>query len=161
MKRDLAEIERRMQPGAWDTAGFLTQGTSLEAVLAADREALAGRGMNSATLGARLAEVLEGAGAGSDWGRPDHVGPHDVEILRQRGFITCPWAPGEFEACLVGAGARPTANRFSIFHRLSGRRLEGFELSAHLIRDHGFFGGPETRFRLEPLNVAAVLLVDT
>jgi hypothetical protein len=160
MSPDLAEIERRMQPGAWDTAGFLTRGTSLEAVLAADRETLARRCVDAATLGDRLIKVLAGAGAGSDRGRPVRVGPHEVEILRQRGFITCPWASEEFEACSVGSGARPTANRFSVLHRPSGRRLEGFELSAHLMRDHGFFGGPGSRFRLDPLDVAAVLLAD-
>src|SRR5262249_42987693 len=140
-----------------DTAGFLTRGTSVETVLAADRETLARQGVDSATLGDRLGKVLERAGAGSDWGRPARVGPHEGQILRQRGFITCPWASEEFEACYVGSGGRPTANRFSVIHRPSGRRLEGFELSAHLIRDHGFFGGPETRFRLDPLDVTAVL----
>jgi len=39
----------------------------------------------------------------------------------------------------------------------SGRRLSGYELSAHLIRDHGFFGGPDTRYRLEPAEVAGIL----
>lgn len=160
MSPDLAEIERRMRPGVWDTAGFLTQGASLAAVLAADRQILTRRGTDSAALGAGLAAVLAGASA-ADLGRPAHVGPHEVEILRERGFITCPWAPGEFEACLVGTGTRPTANRFSIVHSASGHRLDGFELSAHLIRDHGFFGGPGTRYRLDPLDVLAVVLADT
>jgi hypothetical protein len=161
MTPNLTEIERRMQPGAWDTAGFLTSGTSLETVLAADRDTLATAGLGSGTLGARLAEFLEGASAaGSDLGRPAHLGHHDVEIIRQRGLITCPWAPEEFEPCSVGSGTRPTANRFLLIHRPSGSRLEGFELGAHLIRDHGFFGGPGTRFRLEPLAVAAVIGVE-
>lgn len=28
--------------------------------------------------------------------------------------------------------------------------MQGFELSAHLIGAHDFFGGPDTEFRLEP-----------
>ncbi len=158
MTIDLAQVERRMQPGAWDTAGFLTPDASLEEVLAGDSQTLAARGLNAAALGAKLCRLLEEASAAhSDWGRPARLGLHDVEIVRQRGLITCPWAPEEFEACAVGGGSRPTANRFSVVDSESRRRLEGFELSAHFIRDHDFFGGPATRFRLEPLNVAEVL----
>jgi hypothetical protein len=37
------------------------------------------------------------------------------------------------------------------------QRLEGFELSIHLIRDHAFFGGPGTRFRIDPERAVAIL----
>ncbi len=152
---DTAEIERRMQPGAWDGPGFLRPGTSLLAVQAVDTETTRRLGLDPRAIGARLGELLE-AGADSDIGRPASVGEHHVEILRERGFVTCPWAPEEFEPCPVGLGSRPTANRFFVTDP-SGRRLAGFELSAHLIRDHEFFGGPDTRYRLEPEAIAGVL----
>lgn len=152
---DTAEIERRMQPGAWDGPGFLRPGTSLPAVQAEDAETTRRLGLDAQTIGARLGEQLDAA-VDSDMGRPVTVGPLRVELLRARGFLTCPWAPDEFERCPVGLGGRATANRFTITDP-SGRRLSGYELSAHLIRDHGFFGGPDTRYRLEPTEVAAIL----
>jgi hypothetical protein len=152
---DTTEIERRMQPGAWDGAGFLRPGTSLPAVQAQDAETTRRLGLDAQTIGARLGEQLDAA-ADSDMGRPVTVGDLRVELLRARGFLTCPWAPEEFEPCPVGLGGRATANRFTITDA-SGRRLSGYELSAHLIRDHAFFGGPGTRYRLEPAEVAEIL----
>ena len=150
------EAEQRMQPGAWDTAGFLRPDSALQEILAEDAETIRQRGLDSSQVGARLAVILD-AGSASDWRRPAQTDDHEVEIVRQRGMITCPWAPDQFEACQTGEGARPTANRFRIRHRPSGQTLEGFELSAHLIRDHGFFGGPRTRFRIEPDRLLAAL----
>jgi hypothetical protein len=150
------DIEQRMQPGGWDTSGFIRPGSRLSEVLAADADLIHRHGVDPEHVGRRLADLLA-AGARSDRGRPVRVGAHAVEILHQRGLITCPWAPEEFEACETGAGGYPTANRFHI-QRLSSRAsLDGFELCAHLIRDHGFFGGPGTRFRLEPDQVLEVL----
>jgi hypothetical protein len=145
-----------MRPGAWDTAGFLGPGDSLPEVLDNDRRTLAAEGTNAATLGRRLAELLAAAGE-SDVRRPLRLDLVDVELHRQRGMITCPWASDEFERCEIGQGSPPTASRFMIRHRPSHTVLQGFELSAHLIRDHGFFGGPNTRFRIEPTELTLVL----
>jgi hypothetical protein len=152
---DIDEVERRMQPGAWDGPGFLRPGTSLAAVISEDAETARGLGLDPEAIGGRLGELLD-AGEGSDLGRPATVGSFRVEIVRGRGFLTCPWAPEEFAPCPVGLGGGAAANRFTIAGE-AGRRLEGYELSAHLIRDHGFFGGPGTRYRLEPEAVAAFL----
>lgn len=155
---DVAELERRMRPGAWDTAGFLGADESLQAILVADAQVLAEAGMEAEALGDRLMSLLERAEAArSDVGRPLREDAFEVEILRQRGLITCPWAAEEFEPCSVGAGSRATADRFVVTRLSSGQRLEGFVIVAHLIRDHGFFGGPGTRFRIEPGDVLGVL----
>lgn len=156
MTLELSEVERRMQPGAWFTHGFLLTDTSLAAVLAGDSRALAALGVTPGEVGQRLAELLE-SGATSDWFWPFRTGEYKVEIRRRRGLITCPWAPDEFEPCVVGHLTIPTANQFLIRRRGSRQSLEGFELSAHLIRDHAFFGGPGTRFRIEPEQAVAVL----
>lgn len=145
-----------MRPGIWDTAGFLAAGQSLRDVVEADAEELRARGTDPTLVGRQLADLLDAAGA-SDLGRPVRVDDLDVEIHRQRGVITCPWAPEEFTACPVGRGSFATADRFAIRHRGSGLVLQGFVLSGHLIGDHGFFGGPGTRFRLEPADLLALL----
>lgn len=152
---DLGAVERRMQPGAWDAAGFLAPGDLLGDVLARDAQTLRSLGVEAAAIGERLEGLLRAAE--TDVFTPVLAGPYEIQILRQRGLITCPWAPEEFEPCPSGGGMRPTANRFRLRHRPSGRTLEGFELSAHLIRAHAFFGGPGTRFRLEPERLATFL----
>lgn len=145
-----------MQPGAWDSHGFLLQGASLADVVASDAARLAALGATAAQVGQKLAEVLE-SGATSDWLRPFKAGAFSVEILHRRGFITCPWAPEEFQACAVAHPFAATANQFRIVRRLSRQALEGFVLSSHLIQRHGFFGGPGSRFRIEPEQAVAVL----
>jgi hypothetical protein len=156
MTPELSEVERRMQPGAWYPHGFLQKDSSLAEVLANDARTLADLGVTAEQVGQRLAELLE-SGSESDWSRPAQAGEYKVEIRRRRGFITCPWAPDEFEPCTIGNLSRPTANEFLLQRRNSQQRLEGLELSVHLIRDHAFFGGPGTRFRIEPERAVAIL----
>lgn len=142
-----------MQPGGWNTKPMLLPGYSLESIVAEDARRLAELQVSHQTLGTKLAELLQ-KGSKTDWFRPFRQGGTDVELRRRRGFITCPWAAEEFAKCAVGAGGRATANEFLVRNRKSSRSIEGFEISAHLIRDHGFFGGPNTAFRIEPDDLA-------
>lgn len=153
---DLEEIERRMRPGGWSVKPLLLEGESLALTLEEDARRLVRLGVSSEALGQGLAELLAGA-AKSDWFRPFRSGPYAVELRRRRGLISCPWAPEEGMRCPAGAGSRATANQFAITHRKSRRHLEGFELSVHLIRDHGFFGGKGSVFRIEPEDLALLL----
>lgn len=145
-----------MRPGAWTVSGFLAADASLSEVLEADARELTRLSVRAGELGERLRGLLE-RGAGSDWFRGKRVGDHRVELHRRRGLLTCPWAPEEFTACSVGRGSGPTSNEFVIVHAPTRARLEGLELHAHLIGDHGFFGGPGTEYRLEPEDVATAL----
>ena len=154
MTLELSEVERRMQPGAWFTHGFLLEGISLDEVLANDLGTLRALGVTAEQVGQRLAELLESSSK-SDWFWPFRTADYKIEIRRRRGLITCPWAPDEFEPCVVGKLTPPTANQFLVQHK--GSRIGGFELSVHLIRDHAFFGGPGSRFRIDPDQAVAVL----
>jgi hypothetical protein len=150
----MEELERRMRPGGWSTKPMLLQDQSLAALLEDDASRLARQGTTAEALGTRLAELLQSA-AGSDWLRPRRHAGYDVELRKRRGFITCPWAEEEFAKCTHGLGARATANEFVIRKVRGSLALSGYELSAHLVRDHGFFGGADTVFRIEPDDLAA------
>jgi hypothetical protein len=145
-----------MRTGGWFVRPMLRQEDSLADIVAADARFLEGMGLTSAQLGIQLAELLASAPK-TDWFRPLRFRGMDVELHRRRGLITCPWAPGEFVPCEHGGGFRPTANEFLIRNSETGRALKGLALSIHLIREHGFFGGPGTGFRLEPAEVAEAL----
>ncbi len=72
--------------------------------------------------------------------------------------MTCPWAPEEYASCGLGdGGKRAGANQFLIRNTENGAALEGLVLSAHLIAEHGFFGGLESPYRIEPEHLAEVL----
>lgn len=152
----LEVIERRMRSGGWNTKPMLLPGDSLASILAKDAQQLSALRVSHQTLGVRLAEILA-AGSKTDWFRPRRRDPFEVEVRRRRGFLTCPWAAEEFAKCPVGAGGRATANEFLLRNRERRTAIQGFEISVHLIRDHGFFGGPGTIFRVEPQNLVEVL----
>lgn len=145
-----------MQLGAWNTKPMLLAGQSLEYIMAEDQHRLATLQISSETLGIKLGELLE-KGRQTDWFRPFRQSGIDVEVRRRRGFLTCPWAAEEFTKCTVGEGGRATANEFLIRNRKSSLSIQGFEISVHLIRDHGFFGGPGTPFRIEPEDLVNLL----
>jgi hypothetical protein len=50
-------------------------------------------------------------------------------------------------------------SQFGIRDASSGLELRGFVLTAHLIREHGFFGGVGTAWRIDPARLAALLAV--
>lgn len=144
-----------MQPGGWSLKPMLLPGDSLAARLEADAARLTQLGASAQVLGGRLADLLDSAG-GSDWFRPRRHADYEVELRKRRGLVTCPWAEEEYGKCAHGLGVRPTANEFVIRRVKDGVSLSGYELSAHLIRDHGFFGGVGTVFRIEPDDLAAL-----
>lgn len=145
-----------MRPGAWSEEGFLSPGIRLSEVLGEDRHRLESIGADPAMISERLSALIA-AGRGSDWDRPIKTDDYEVEILRVRGFITCPWAPNQFEPCPHGYGGRPTANRFRLRHTPSGVDIEGAEITVHMIGAHAFFGGPGTSFRIDPEVAAGVV----
>lgn len=153
---ETAELERRMLPGGWHSRPLLLPGQSLDAVIAEDAGRLRGLGDDAERLGQAIADALAQA-TGSDWFRPASGAHVEVELRRRRGFITCPWASEETEKCTVGKGGRASANEFLLRDRASGLVLPGFEIMAHLIRDHAFFAGPGTPFRIEPEALCRIL----
>jgi hypothetical protein len=157
MSVTVEELERRMRPGGWSPKPMLLAGESLAARLEADAARLGQLGTTAAALGARLADLLASA-EGSDWFQPRRYADYDVELRKRRGLITCPWAEDEYAKCAHGPGARPTANEFVVRRVRGGLALSGYELSAHLVRDHGFFGGAGTVFRIEPDDLAVLLV---
>lgn len=144
-----------MRPNGWSPKPMLLQGEALAARFETDVTRLVQLGTTAQALGTRLAELLTSAD-GSDWFRPRRHAGYDVELRKRRGLITCPWAEEEYGKCGHGHGARATANEFVIRRTRSSLALSGYELSAHLVRDHGFFGGAGTVFRIEPDDLAVL-----
>jgi hypothetical protein len=151
------ELERRMQPGSWTPEGFLARGQSLVEVMAKDAHSLQHLKREPKDIARALESFLERA-AGSDLFRPVRIERFRVQIFHSRKMRTCPWAEQEFERCLIGQGVEYlTTDDFEIVNTRLGKRLGGTSLCVHLIRDHHFFGGPDTPFRIDPTAAAKVL----
>jgi len=157
MEPSTAELEARMREGGWYTQPLLGSAESLTARIEEDCRQLHALELSAADLGAALVELLEAA-TRSDWHRPARVGTNLVEIHHRRGVISCPWADQEYEPCSRGdGGQRAGLHQFHIHNRRNGQQLGGFVFTAHLIREHSFFGGLHSVFRIEPLFLAALL----
>lgn len=65
-----------------------------------------------------------------------------------RGMLICPW----------GDDTRHFKTITTVRRTDTGRELRWSDLSIHLIREHGFFQGKGTAFRLEPRELVEVLM---
>jgi hypothetical protein len=152
----IEEVQRRMRPGGWYPAVLLTQQESLLEIIQEDKLQLESMNVSSRVIGDTLHRLLIDSKE-TDWFSPKQMGDLDVEIHHRRGFLTCPWAAEEFEKCVMGDKWRPTADEFMISNRTFNKHLNGFLLSIHLIREHSFFGGHGTIYRIEPMFIAMLL----
>jgi len=73
------------------------------------------------------------------------------------GLASCPWSKEEFVICTHGDGQKVLS--YFQFHITKNNKstLFGNSLMIHLIRDHGFFGGPNTKYRIEPSKLYSLL----
>ena len=173
----IVQLEANMRPGAFSEGGFLGHNESLEAVLASDAHALDELGLSSAALADALEEILQRArdqyptGEGSlpnlyrPWSVPhfslDNLpGPQEgcmidnkyqVFTMGYRGLQECPWGC-EYE--------RWSSFDFLILNRETGEYITGPGLIVHLIREHQFFEGKESPYRVDPTQLARVLQLE-
>lgn len=153
----LDELERRMRPGGWSREEFLAPDQSLARVIAADAAFLRQLGLTAEEIADSLERLYE-KGAHSDRFRPVQVEQFWVRIIHSHKMRTCPWAPKQFEWCHVGRGVKYlTTEDFEITNTRLGASLSGTSLCFHLIRDHSFFGGPGTPFRIDPERAVRIL----
>lgn len=82
-----------------------------------------------------------------------------MEVFRRRvkGVLHLTAATDQFLPCRSGLSYRYGNLEFLIVHRDTRRCLRGSGLLVHLIRDHHFFEGEESPFRLDPERAAHVL----
>ncbi len=152
----VGQLELRMWSGRWSAEGYLRQGDSLIEVMRTDATALSELAIDRAAVAARLQDLLE-RGAVSEWS-PVSVDGWQVTIRRTRKLRGCPWATTNVDLCIVGAGAMMlSSDDFEIASKGTREVIRGTGLCVHLIRDHGFFCGPGTPYRIDPVTAVRVL----
>jgi hypothetical protein len=174
----IAELEKSMRPGYLSGGGFLGPDESLDAVLASDTRALEQLGLPYDEVADALAEILQkaldqwpakGSSQIPNLTRPWSV-PHfslqnlpsleegylvdnkfQVFLLAWRGLQECPWG------C---AADRWAFFDFLLLNRETGEYITGPGMIVHLIREHQFFEGRESPYRVDPTQLVRVLQLE-
>lgn len=149
-----------MRPGAWSQAGFLGPRESLLKVLRQDDEAVVSLSVTHAQLADALEDVLKR-------GRPHrtvrirtcgstpraHEGRElEIEIVSWLGFQNCPWP-----TCFSPSGIWGANWDWVIRRPGSGQQVTGPGLIVHLIREHNFYEGRRSPYRVDPVALANIL----
>jgi hypothetical protein len=143
----LSAIQERMQPGRLTLDGFLgSDPRSLTQILDEDANAVRALGLTHEEIAERMRELGEQARKGL--GTSVIVrGVYEVRIADVRGVIPCPWGhPGTY----------PKTN-VSLRNLATNDELAWTALSVHMVRDHGFYQGRGSRFRVDPPTAARAL----
>lgn len=134
------ELERMLRSSKFSSCGFLgTDRRNLWEVIDEDAAETAKTGRTMEEVAARMAEITAtGAEGLGDWVQ---FGPRlRVMVDDNRGVIPCPW-PHRVR-CL---------KRITTVHAVdTGTQIRWSDLNIHLIREHGFFEGKGSPFRIEP-----------
>jgi len=142
MKQDPQDkrLIERMAPRVLCRDGFLgDDDRSLGEIIDADRSVLAGLGVTSVQIAARLKQALDAAVAAM--GRQVSLGRDLTAVyVEAMGRIPCPW----------GHGQTFSKGELRLTDARGGRTICFTPLSVHLIGEHGFFQGRGGRYRLEP-----------
>lgn len=147
MKRNPAHDRARemMERGRLARDGFLGDDMRpLDEIVAADEAALAAAGVTREELADLLDELHAAADEALETPRELFGGKVQVQLTEVMGRIPCPFGCGE------------QSHKAAIRVRAGELNFVFTPLQAHLIREHGFFQGEGSWFRLEPAELIAL-----
>lgn len=173
MTPTLRELESRMRPGAYSVRGFLGHHESLLEVMESDSEMVREMGLTDeqlidpldALLSKELEAIVTEAEADLPFERERQVrrtSGFEVDIWISGGFQECPWSDLDHE-CTIGLGIKQNFNslEWKITNRRTGETIRGPGLIVHLVRDHHFFEGKRSPYRVDPAALARVFELST
>jgi hypothetical protein len=140
-------IEQMLRSGKLSAGGFMgADSRGVDEVIAEDRAVLEKLGYNAAQVAMRLQELRDLARpALGNWVKISDV--LEVKSEDYKGFIVCPWPhAGRFEKRIT------TAQRLD-----TNQSASWSDLNIHLIKEHNFFEGKGSFFRIEPQDLIRVL----
>jgi len=143
----LDAAQARMAPGRITRDGFLgSDRRALIEIIEQDRNAVARLGLTNQQIADRLDYLTEHGKAGlGTWVLVE--GDLEVRVESVRGGLPCPWGH---------KGLYPKMNVF-LRNLTTGEELVWTGMQIHLVREHGFYEGKGSPFRLDPERVARAL----
>jgi len=170
----ITELEARMRPGAYSGLGFLGLDESLEEVVRRDDKTLRDAGITHEQIADAIWRLIDEPFHQPHNSRalhiPDLYNPesiphfdldhlpgveegylvghhHQIFGVHSKGIQECPWG------CEKHGGSYD----FLILNRMTGEYFTGPSMIVGLIRDHHFFEGTGTPYRVDPLKAMRVL----
>ena len=142
------KLEQLLRLSRLVAGGFMGSDTrSISEVIDADSAELARLGFTQEQLAERMQQITKLAIPGlGTWVRVDDT--KEAAVQEAKGSLVCPWPhPGRY------------AKRITTVRNVqSGECISFSDLNTHLIGRHGFFGGRGSMFRIEPKQVARMIL---
>lgn len=147
---ELQKIQESMRPGAISLEGFLgTDDRNLIDILTDDDGKVKRLGLSHEQIAARMQQLRDAGAKGL--GEFTSVPPRfEVRVESVRGKLPSPFG---------GPGLYQKTNT-EVRNSGLNRNVIYSDLHIHLIRDHGFYQGRGSRFRLDPAELAEVLEIE-
>ncbi len=144
---DLSRIQELMKSGRLSAAGFLGDDTRpLSDIMEQDFLELKKLGLTHHEVADALERIMKEGRKG--FGNPVQVGETlTVTVDENRGVVPCPFRHGHLSR-KIDALVKNSEN---------SRILRYSDLSIHLVREHGFYQGKGSPYRLEPREILEVL----
>jgi hypothetical protein len=138
---------QRMQPGIITLGGFLGSDTrTLNEIISDDAAILARLGRSAEEIAERMERFTQ-LSWDSYLGNELVEGKYEVHTEAYRGKLPCPFRhSGVFRKAVT-----------SLTNKSNGLSVVWTSLNTHLIREHGFFEGKGSTFRLEPETLVRAL----
>jgi hypothetical protein len=146
----LARAQENMKPGVITLEGFLgTDERNLIDILIEDDAEVKRMGLTHEAIADCMCEFRDKGKEGL--GEFISVEPHfDVRVDTVRGKLPSPFG---------GPGLYSKINT-TVHNKRLGREITYTDLNIHMIRDHGFYEGKGSRFRLEPGDLVEILEIE-
>lgn len=140
-------VRARMMPGVITLTGFVGKDKrSLSEIVAADERELENLGRTADEIAARMLEFTDATFDAFD-SRVVLENNFEVETEVTRGKLGCPYSHG--------GSIRKLVTTFT--NRKKNLRVRWTAMNIHLIKDHHFFEGKGSTFRLEPSTLVEAL----
>jgi hypothetical protein len=143
----MKEIQERMKPGVITLDGFLgTDGRNLIDILVEDDAEVKRLNLTHEKIASRMQELRDAGKEGL--GDIVVVGPHyEVRVDIARGKLPCPFGHRGLVRKTVIQVRNPEKNREITFT----------DMNIHMIREHGFYQGEGSPYRVEPGDIVDIL----
>ena len=143
------DLEASMKPGNLSAGGFLGENEILDEVLRADDEIVKRLGITHEQIASRIEYFMNAAGYPSSEGKLVD-GKYLVGGTAWRGGQSCPWGDAGF--------MMPNSSvDMYVKNQELGEQLNFPGGIVHLIREHKFYEGKESPYRVDPEKAVRVL----
>lgn len=149
-KEEFKEIEKRMFPGTFCTAGFLQLGETLKEVRENDRLYLEQVGITCDQIADILTCIINKCYRAQYLKRQDDF-HYKIETVTYMGAQQCPFQNKKLDNRYHGYEYGDSDH--TITDKITGNSIKFNTLLIHMIKDHHFFESPLSQHRLDPKKV--------